>query len=58
MNGEAKSGPTRQHEQGRCLFKNHPIECRYDPELAGRLPLISFMTAAELKRLGDSAQME
>ena len=32
------------------LFKNHPIGNRYDPELAGRLPLISFMTVAELER--------
>ena len=32
------------------LFKNHPIGKRYDPELAGRIPLISFMTVAELER--------
>jgi predicted nucleic acid-binding protein len=32
------------------LFKNHPIGNRYDPELAERIPLISFMTAAELER--------
>lgn len=32
------------------LFKNHPIGSRYDPELAGRIPLISFMTVAELER--------
>ena len=32
------------------LFKNHPIGNRYDPELAGRVPLISFMTLAELER--------
>lgn len=32
------------------LFKNHPIGNRYDPELAGRIPLISFMTVAELER--------
>ena len=38
------------------LFKNHPIGNRYDPELAGRIPLISFMTVAELETLGDSAQ--
>src|SRR4051794_20988161 len=29
------------------LFKNHPIGIRYDPDLAGRVPLISFMTVAE-----------
>ena len=32
------------------LFKNHPIGNRYDPELAGRILLISFMTVAELER--------
>jgi tRNA(fMet)-specific endonuclease VapC len=32
------------------LFKNHPIGVRYDPELAGRVALISFMTVAELER--------
>ena len=32
------------------LFKNHPIGYRYDPELAGRMALISFMTVAELER--------
>ena len=32
------------------LFKNHPIGIRYDPELAGRVPLISFMTVAEVER--------
>ncbi len=32
------------------LFKNHPIGTRYDPELAGRVPLISFMTVAEIER--------
>lgn len=32
------------------LFKNHPIGFRYDPELAGRVALISFMTVAELER--------
>jgi predicted nucleic acid-binding protein len=32
------------------LFKNHPIGRRYDPELAGRVALISFMTVAELER--------
>lgn len=32
------------------LFKNHPIGSRYDPELTGRIPLISFMTVAELER--------
>jgi predicted nucleic acid-binding protein len=32
------------------LFKNHPIGLRYDPELAGRVAVISFMTIAELER--------
>jgi predicted nucleic acid-binding protein len=32
------------------LFKNHPIGLRYDPELAGRVALISFMTVAEIER--------
>ena len=32
------------------LFKNHPIGLRYDPDLAGRVALISFMTVAELER--------
>jgi hypothetical protein len=32
------------------LFKNHPIGLLYDPELAGRVGLISFMTVAELER--------
>ena len=32
------------------LFKNHPIGSRYDPELAGRIALISFMTVAEVER--------
>ena len=32
------------------LFKNHPIGRRYDPELAGRVVLISFMTVAEVER--------
>lgn len=32
------------------LFKNHAIGLRYDPELTGRVALISFMTAAELER--------
>jgi len=32
------------------LFKNHTIASRYFPELAGRVPLISFMTIAELER--------
>jgi predicted nucleic acid-binding protein len=32
------------------LFKNHPIASRYDPELTGRVLLISFMTVAELER--------
>ena len=32
------------------LFKNHPIGRHYDPDLTGRVPLISFMTVAELER--------
>jgi len=32
------------------LFKNHPIGKRCDPELAGRVALISFMTVAEVER--------
>ena len=32
------------------LFKSHPIGLRYDPELAGRVALISFMTVAEVER--------
>lgn len=32
------------------LFKNHPIASRYDPELQGRILLLSFMTVAELER--------
>jgi tRNA(fMet)-specific endonuclease VapC len=32
------------------VFKNHPFGSRYDPELAGRITLISFMTIAEIER--------
>jgi predicted nucleic acid-binding protein len=32
------------------LFKSHPIAFRYLPDLAGRTPIISFMTVAELDR--------
>src|SRR5207244_7468115 len=32
------------------VFKNHPIGSRYDPELAGKVAAISFMTVAELER--------
>ena len=32
------------------VFKNHPFGSRYDPELAGHITLISFMTVAELDR--------
>jgi predicted nucleic acid-binding protein len=32
------------------LFKNHPIGRLYDPELAGRVSLISFLTVAEVER--------
>jgi len=34
------------------LFKNHPIGLRYDPELAGRVALISFMTVARVGQDG------
>ena len=32
------------------LFKNHPVGLLYDPELSGRVTLISFMTVTELER--------
>jgi predicted nucleic acid-binding protein len=32
------------------LFKSHPLGLLYDPELAGRVALISFMTVVELER--------
>ena len=32
------------------LFKNHPIGQRYDPELTGRVAVVSFMTVAEVER--------
>jgi predicted nucleic acid-binding protein len=32
------------------IFKNHPIAALYEPDLAGRTLLISFMTVAELDR--------
>jgi tRNA(fMet)-specific endonuclease VapC len=32
------------------IFKNHPFGSRYDPEVAGRITLISFMTVAEIER--------
>jgi predicted nucleic acid-binding protein len=32
------------------LFKNHPIGRSYDPDFAGRVALISFMTVAEVER--------
>lgn len=32
------------------LFKNHPVGHRYDPDLVGRVVLVSFMTVAELER--------
>lgn len=32
------------------VFKNHPFGSRYDPELAGRIALISFMAVAEIER--------
>jgi tRNA(fMet)-specific endonuclease VapC len=32
------------------VFKNHPIAIQYDPDLAGRNLIVSFMTLAELDR--------
>ena len=32
------------------VFKNHPFGSRYDPELAGHITLISFVTVAEIER--------
>jgi len=32
------------------LFKDHPLGTRYDADLRGRVPMISFMTVAELER--------
>ncbi len=32
------------------VFKNHPFGSRYDAELTSRIPLISFMTVAEIER--------
>jgi predicted nucleic acid-binding protein len=32
------------------VFKNHPFGSLYDPELAGHITLISFMTVAEIER--------
>lgn len=32
------------------VFKNHPFGSRYDPELAGGITLVSFMTIAEIER--------
>jgi hypothetical protein len=34
------------------LFKNHPVALQYLPDLAGRTPMVSFMTVAELDRWG------
>ncbi|HLJ46465.1 MAG TPA: PIN domain-containing protein [Bryobacteraceae bacterium] len=34
------------------LFKNHPVASRYDHDVAGKVPLVSFMTVAELDRWG------
>jgi len=39
------------------LFKNHPIGLRYDPELAGRVALISFMTCGRGGAVGDSVPL-
>jgi predicted nucleic acid-binding protein len=33
-----------------CLFKSHPVAFLYLPDLAGKTPIISFMTIAELDR--------
>lgn len=32
------------------IFKNHPFGSRYDAEVVDRIPLISFMTVAEIER--------
>jgi len=32
------------------VFKNHPFGSLYDPDLAGRIALISFMTVAKIER--------
>jgi predicted nucleic acid-binding protein len=32
------------------IFKSQPFGCAYDEDLKGNVPLISFMTAAELER--------
>ena len=32
------------------LFKNHPSATPYDHEISGKIPIISFMTVAELDR--------
>ena len=40
------------------LFKNHPIGSRYDPELAGRIPLVSFYDRSRIGTMGDSTAME
>src|ERR1700730_6521012 len=32
------------------LFKNHSLAVLYDPEIARHVPVISFMTVAELNR--------
>ncbi len=32
------------------MHENRPIGLRYDPELAGRVASISFMTVAEVER--------
>ena len=58
MSGAVISGPAPPPDANRCidtdvvsfLFKNHPIGLRYDPELAGRVALILFMTVAEVER--------
>jgi tRNA(fMet)-specific endonuclease VapC len=34
------------------VFKNHTFGSRYDPELAGPVPLVSSMTIAEIERWG------
>ena len=39
------------------LFKNHPIGLRYDPELDGRVTLVSFMTVAEVGAVGGSISL-
>jgi hypothetical protein len=38
------------------LFKNHPTAALYDPEITGKIPIVSFMTIAELDRWALQSQ--